>query len=99
MNAAQLFESAVADDPLIMPGIGSGDFKPLVAWLGEKVHGQASRYSMNELMTRATGRPLDHRWLVPHERDRAEAAHAEHAQRRELGRRPHRVVDLRLLLA
>ncbi len=73
MNAAQLFEAAVRSDAEILPGIAGGDFKPLVAWLRENVHGKASRYSMSELMTRATGRPLE------------VSVFREHLERRYLG--------------
>ena len=59
MNAAQLFDAAVRANQDILPGISQGNFQPLVAWLREHVHGQASKYGMQELMTRATGRPLD----------------------------------------
>jgi carboxypeptidase Taq len=30
-----------------------------MAWLAEQVHGQGSRWSSVELVTRASGRPLD----------------------------------------
>jgi len=30
-----------------------------VTWLRDNVHSQASRYSTDDLMTRATGRPLE----------------------------------------
>jgi carboxypeptidase Taq len=59
MNAAQLFDAAVSSDDSIMPSISVGDFSPLVTWLRDNVHSQASRYSTDDLMTRATGRPLE----------------------------------------
>ncbi len=59
LAAAQLFEAATEADPAIRPGIATGDFKPLVAWLRTHVHGLGSLYSTRELLVRATGRPLD----------------------------------------
>jgi carboxypeptidase Taq len=59
MNAAQLFDAATRADGAIRPGIGRGDFAPLLSWLRANVHGQASCLSIDDLMTQATGRPLD----------------------------------------
>jgi carboxypeptidase Taq len=59
MTAAQLFDTAKRADPAILPGIGRGDFAPLLAWLRENVHQKASRYGTAEIVTQATGRPLD----------------------------------------
>jgi carboxypeptidase Taq len=59
MTAAQLFDAASRAVPDVLAAIGRGDFRPLLGWLREAVHGQASRYSTNELLTAATGRPLD----------------------------------------
>ena len=59
MAAAQLFDTAKAVDSDIEPGLARGDFKPLYAWLRPNVHEMGSRLSTNELLTHATGRPLD----------------------------------------
>jgi carboxypeptidase Taq len=59
MTAAQLFDAAKRADPAILPGIARGDFAPLLAWLRVHVHGQGSRFSTAELVTQATGKPLD----------------------------------------
>ncbi|MEZ4475470.1 MAG: carboxypeptidase M32 [bacterium] len=59
MTAAQLFDAANRADADILPGIARGDFKPLLAWLRPNVHSLGCRYSSEELITRATGRPLD----------------------------------------
>jgi carboxypeptidase Taq len=59
MTAAQLYDAAKRAVPAIPAAIGQGDFRPLLAWLGEHVHSQASRWSAPELITRATGKPLD----------------------------------------
>jgi carboxypeptidase Taq len=59
MTAAQLFAAARAADPAIEPGIARGDFRPLLAWLRPNVHERGSRDSTDEIVTAATGRPLD----------------------------------------
>lgn len=59
LTAAQLFDAAVQHDASIPAALARGDGKPLLAWLGANVHSQASRWSSPELITRATGRPLD----------------------------------------
>lgn len=59
MTAAQLFDAATRAEADLVPGIARGDFRPLLGWLRENVHGQASRWSTDELLVRATGRPLD----------------------------------------
>ncbi|MFG1478086.1 carboxypeptidase M32 [Xanthobacter sp. V4C-4] len=59
MTAAQLFDAARRADADILPGIGRGDFGPLLAWLRANVHSQGSLLETDDLLTRATGRPLD----------------------------------------
>ena len=59
MTAAQLFAAATTAVPEIPAAIGRGDFAPLMAWLREKVHAKGSLLSGDELLTEATGRPLD----------------------------------------
>ena len=56
--AAQLFESARRDIAELRANIAAGDFAPLMTWLGDAVHSQASRYTSQDLIERATGRPL-----------------------------------------
>ncbi len=59
MTAAQLYDAARRAAPEIPSAIGRGDFKPLMAWLVEHIHAQGSRWSSVELVTRASGKPLD----------------------------------------
>jgi len=59
MTAAQLYDAAKRAVPEIPSAIARGDFAPLLSWLREHVHGQASRWSSTELIARATGGPLD----------------------------------------
>ncbi|MBM4344301.1 MAG: carboxypeptidase M32 [Deltaproteobacteria bacterium] len=39
--------------------LGAGDVQPLLGWLREHVHRMGSRFPTDELVARATGRPLD----------------------------------------
>ena len=59
MVAAQLFDAAQAADADIRPGLGRGDFAPLMRWLRANVHELGASLTMAELVERATGRPLD----------------------------------------
>jgi carboxypeptidase Taq len=70
MTAAQLFQAAVSARPEIPERLGQGDFGPLLGWLREHVHGQGSRYGVPELLSRATGRPLDPDAFLGHLRRR-----------------------------
>ncbi len=57
--AAQLFDAATHADDGILVGIGTGDFSPLMSWLRTNVHEVGSSQSTQEIITAATGRPLD----------------------------------------
>jgi carboxypeptidase Taq len=70
MTAAQLYAAAREQDAAIEPAIGRGDFAPLMAWLGENVHGKGSRLSAKELLIAATGKPLDPKVFENHLRTR-----------------------------
>jgi carboxypeptidase Taq len=59
MAAAQLFDAARKDIPGLPATISRGEFKPLIDWLSENVHGKASYLSTRELLTAATGKALD----------------------------------------
>lgn len=59
MTAAQLFAAATAAIPEIPEAIAKGDFEPLMAWLKQTVHEQGSFLTTDELLTQATGKPLD----------------------------------------
>ena len=56
--AAQLFEVAERQ-AAVAEGLEHGDYAPLRAWLTEHVHRHGRRFSRDELLVRATGRPLD----------------------------------------
>ena len=57
--AAQLFETARAEDPSIQTALDRGDYTPLRDWLTERVCQHGRRYTREELLVRATGRGLD----------------------------------------
>lgn len=59
MTAAQLFDAAARAVPGLKEAISEGDFRPLLGWLRENVHGRGSLTSAEDLLVRATGRPLD----------------------------------------
>ncbi|MBA2663280.1 MAG: carboxypeptidase M32 [Bradymonadaceae bacterium] len=70
MTAAQLFQSAQASDPDVLDGLGRGDFSPLMSWMGEHVHAKGSLLSTDELLTEATGQPLDASFFKAHLKNR-----------------------------
>jgi carboxypeptidase Taq len=57
--AAQLFDAATRADDNVVPGLARGDFSPLVNWLRTNIYSKGSLLPADQLMTKATGRPLD----------------------------------------
>jgi carboxypeptidase Taq len=68
--AAQIFAAAKSADGTITTEIAKGDFKPLLAWLGDAIHAKGSVLPVPELLTQATGRPLDAGVFKTHLEDR-----------------------------
>jgi carboxypeptidase Taq len=66
MAAAQLMAAARAALPGLDDSLRQGDFGPLMGWLRASVHGQGSRLGFQDLMTAATGRPLDAAAFMEH---------------------------------
>lgn len=66
MTAAQLFQSAQAQDLDVLPGLERGDFGPLMRWMGEHVHARASSVSTDELLKDATGSELNASYFKAH---------------------------------
>jgi carboxypeptidase Taq len=60
LYAAQLFETAVAQNPAILEEINRGQTHSLVAWMREHVHQHGKKFTPRELIQRATGQPLSH---------------------------------------
>jgi carboxypeptidase Taq len=59
MTAAQLFASANEAIPDLSGLIAKGEFAPLLSWLRGNVHGKGKFNNYKDLMTAATGRPLE----------------------------------------
>jgi carboxypeptidase Taq len=57
--SVQLFDEALEACPDIPEQIERGEFSTLLGWLRENVHRHGSRYYPDELIQKATGRPLD----------------------------------------
>ncbi len=57
--SAQFFEQATKAHPEIPEMIGRGEFGTLLGWLRENVYTHGRRYDPDELVERATGRPLE----------------------------------------
>jgi carboxypeptidase Taq len=59
MAAAQLMAAARRSVPALDAALERGDLTPLLGWLRINVHGKASLFEFNELLSQATGKPLD----------------------------------------
>jgi carboxypeptidase Taq len=70
MTAAQLFRAACQADAGILPGLMKGDFGPLRSWLRANVHSKGSLLTTDQLVTAATGRPLEAEVFRSHLRER-----------------------------
>jgi carboxypeptidase Taq len=55
---AQLMEKARIDVPDLAGQIENGEFAPLLAWLRQNVHRHGRKFTPDELLERATGKPL-----------------------------------------
>lgn len=58
MAAAQIFAAATRAVPDILPGLASGDFRPLYGWLDQHIRSQGCLYTPDELIEKATGEAL-----------------------------------------
>ncbi|HZF15573.1 MAG TPA: carboxypeptidase M32 [Steroidobacteraceae bacterium] len=58
MIAGQLYEAILADVPGIEDEFASGKFTSLFEWLRKNVHGLGAKFSVQELIKNATGKPL-----------------------------------------
>jgi carboxypeptidase Taq len=59
MAAAQLMAAARRSVPGLDAALERGDLTPLLGWLRTNVHGKGSLFEFNELLSQATGKPLD----------------------------------------
>ncbi|MBS0055837.1 carboxypeptidase M32 [Yersinia sp. Marseille-Q3913] len=66
MYAAQLFQTARDAIPGLDQSIANGDISALFNWLQQNIWQHGSRYPTAELMTKATGEPLNPRFFRQH---------------------------------
>lgn len=66
LMAAQLFQAARQARPEILSGVAQGDSQPLMSWLRTTIHEQGARLTGDELLTQATGRPLELQPFLDH---------------------------------
>ena len=66
MYAAQLFHAARAAVPTLDDEIATGNLQGLSGWLQENIWQHGSRYSTNELITKATGEALNPKYFRAH---------------------------------
>ncbi len=59
LYAAQLFEKILEEIPDFWSHIESGDFKPLLSWLRDRVHRHGRRLTTPEIIQQATGSELE----------------------------------------
>ncbi|MEM9248093.1 MAG: carboxypeptidase M32 [Pseudomonadota bacterium] len=64
--AAQLYDAATDQAPTISPALEGGDYAPLRDWLTDNVAQHGRRFTRDELLERATGRPLDPAPYIAH---------------------------------
>jgi len=78
--AAQLFKTA-AGEPDVAAGLAQADYGPLRGWLREHVMRHGRRYIRDELLTKATGRPIDPAPYLAHLTRRFGEAYGLHSAR------------------
>jgi carboxypeptidase Taq len=66
LYAAQFWEALCRDVGGIEESLRAGDFRPVLAWLREKIHRHGRRYPAAELCRTLTGEPLTHEPLLRH---------------------------------
>jgi carboxypeptidase Taq len=64
--AAQLFDTATRESPSVQTALDAGDYAPLRDWMTDKVARHGRRFSRDELLEKATGRPLDPTPYIAH---------------------------------
>ena len=64
LYAAQFYEAALNQHPVIAEELAQGQITTLLDWLRENIHQHGSKYTPDELVQRATGRPLSHEAFV-----------------------------------
>jgi carboxypeptidase Taq len=80
--SAQLMERIRKDLPDLDAQIARGEFSALLTWLRQKVHRHGRKFTPNELLERATGRPLSAEPWIAYVREKFGALYGLHAGRR-----------------
>jgi carboxypeptidase Taq len=57
--SAQFYTQAVSELPDIPAQIQAGEYGPLLGWMRERIHSQGAKYTVQELVQRVTGGPID----------------------------------------
>lgn len=70
LYAAQFYHQAGKEIPALHPQINNGEFKPLLAWLREKIHKHGRRYYSEELCELVTGSKLDPAYFMKYIEDK-----------------------------
>jgi carboxypeptidase Taq len=60
LYAAQFYETAVAQNPVIAEKMARGQTTALLTWLRENIHQHGKKFTPGELVRRVTGQPLGH---------------------------------------
>jgi carboxypeptidase Taq len=60
LYAAQFYESAISQNPVIVEEMVVGKTSALVAWLGENIHQHGRKFTPSELVQQVTGQALSH---------------------------------------
>jgi carboxypeptidase Taq len=70
MMAAQLWYHALSLRPQLEEDFAAGDFKWLLDWLRQEVHGRGKRFETGPLVEKITGEPLSPRYVIRYLKDR-----------------------------
>ena len=70
LNAAQLYEAALASNASLSSELSQGHYSALLTWLNQNVHLHGCRYLPNALMEKATGATTDPKAYLEHLRAR-----------------------------
>ena len=66
LTAAQFFAAASRANPELEQQIEAGEFRPLVEWLRQEIHGRGRLLSAEDLLVEVTGERLDARFFKAH---------------------------------
>src|SRR5881396_3313594 len=83
---AQLMEKVRADVPDLDAQIARGDFGALLGWLRKHVHRHGRKFTPNELMERATGKPLTAKPWIAYVRKKFGALYGLQTEERRVGK-------------